>query len=49
MKPDFLNRFMDLNGDGKIDLGEEYLGFKIMNEVFKDEDDKKTEKDEDDD
>ncbi len=37
MKPDFLNRFMDLNGDGEIDLGEEYLGFKIMNEVFKDE------------
>ncbi len=49
MKPDFLNRFKDINSDGKIDLGEEFLGFQMMNEVFKDEENGKTEKDEDDD
>ncbi len=49
MKPDFLNRFMDINSDGKIDLKEEFLGFQMMNEVLKDEDDGKTEKAEDDD
>lgn len=46
MKPDFLNRFMDLNGDGEIDIGESFMGFKIMQEVTKEEEDK-SKKDED--
>ncbi len=48
MKPDPLKSFLDFNKDGKIDATEEFIGFKMFQEVFKDEDDD-CDEDEDDD
>ena len=48
MKTDPLNSFLDFNRDGKIDASENFMGFMIFQEIFKDEDDDADE-DEDDD
>lgn len=33
-----LGGLFDLNGDGKVDLGEEFMAYKMFEEVTKDED-----------
>ncbi len=38
MNPNPLNRFLDFNHDGKIDETEEFIGYMIMQEVTKEED-----------
>ncbi len=45
MRPDPLKSFLDFNKDGKIDIAEEFIGYKIFEDIFKEEDDE----DEDDD
>ena len=39
MKPDPLNGFLDFNKDGKIDASEDFMGFMMFKEIFRDEDD----------
>ena len=39
MKSDPWNSFLDFNVDGKIDASENFMGFMMFQEIFKEEDD----------
>lgn len=48
MKPGPTNSFLDFNGDGKVDAAENFMGFMMFQEIFKDEEDEAdTEEDDD--
>ena len=38
MKSDPWNSFLDFNGDGRIDASENFMGFMMFQEIFKEED-----------
>lgn len=48
MKPGPMNSFLDFNGDGKIDAAENFMGFMMFQEIFKDEDDEAATEEDDD-
>ncbi len=39
MKADPMNSFLDFNGNGKIDVSENFMCFMMFQEIIKDEDD----------
>ena len=38
MNTDPLNSFLDFNGDGEVDASEQFMGYMIFREIFKEED-----------